>query len=96
MTEFVKKCLHCMDSKAGVNVPRPMGETVHGTRPSKVFLFGYLYLGDSGPLGKYGLDERDGFKYILVMMDELSNFVWLEPTESWTAASIAKHLLEMV
>ena len=34
---------------------------------------------DSGPLSKNGLDEGDGFKYILVMMDNLSNFVWLEP-----------------
>ena len=46
-----------------------------------------------GALGKDGLDEGDGFKYILVMMDGLSNFVWLEPTESCTAASTAKHLL---
>ena len=33
-----------------------------------------------GPLGKDGLDEGDGFKHILVMMDDLSNFVWLDPT----------------
>ena len=26
-------------------------------------------------------------------MDDLSNFVWLEPTESCTVASTAKHLL---
>ena len=53
----------------------------------------YLYVRDSGPLGKDGLGEGDEFKYILVMMDDLSNFVCLEPTESFTAASTAKHLL---
>ena len=36
VTEFVKQCLECMDSKAGEEVPRPLGETVHGTRPDKV------------------------------------------------------------
>ena len=91
--EFVKQCLHCMDSKAGEKIPRPLGETVHGRRPGEVLHFDFLYLGDSGPLGKDGLDERDGFKYILVMTYDLSNFVWLEPTESCTAASTAKHLL---
>ena len=94
MTKFVKQCLHCTDSKAGKKIPRPLGKTVHGTRPGEVLHFDYLYVGDSGPLGKGdGLDERNGFKYILVMMDDLSNFVWLEPTESCTSASTAKHPL---
>ena len=93
VTEFVKQCLHCMDSKTGEKIPRPLGETVHGTRPVEVFHFDYLYVGDSGPLGKDELDEGDGFKYILVIMDDLSNFVWLEPMESCTAAPTAKYLL---
>ena len=88
MTGFVKQCLHCMDSRAGEKVPRPPGETVQGTRPSEVFHFDYLYVGDSGPLGKDGLDEGDGFKYILVVMNDLSNFVWLKRMESCTAASM--------
>ena len=92
-TEFVKQCLHCMDSKAGEKIPRPLGETGHGRRPGEVLHFDHLYVGDSGPLGKGGLDEGDVFKYILVVMDDLSNFVWLEPTESCAAASTAKHLL---
>ena len=75
-----------MDSKAGEKIPRPLGETVHGTRPGEVLHLDYLYVGDSGPLGKE-------FKYVLVMMDDSSNFVWLESTESCTAASTAKHLL---
>ena len=44
MTEFVKQCLHCTDSKAGEEVPR-LGQVLH---------FDYLYVGDSGPLGKNG------------------------------------------
>ena len=66
---------------------------MHGTRPSEVLHFNCLYVGDSGPLGKGGLDEGDGSTCVLVMMDDLSNFMWLEPTESCTAMSTAKHLL---
>ena len=82
-----------MDSKAGEKIPQPRGEIVHGCRPGEVLHFDYLYVVDSGPLGKDGLYEGDGFKYNLVMMGDLSNFVWLEPTESYTATSTAKHLL---
>ena len=57
-------------------------ERLHGTRPGETLHFDYLYIGDSSPLGKNGLDEGDGFNSTLVMMDELSNFVWLESTES--------------
>ena len=36
---------------------------------------------------------KDGFRYILVIMDDLSNFVSLEPVEACTAEVTAKHLL---
>ena len=64
MTEFVKQCLHCMDSKACKKVPRPLGETVDGTRLGEVLHVDYLSVGNSGPLGKDGLNEGDGFKYL--------------------------------
>ena len=57
VTEFVKQCLHRMDSKAGEKAPRPLGETVHSTRTGEVVHFGYLYVGASGPMGDDGLDE---------------------------------------
>ena len=85
--------IHCMNSKAGERVPRPLEENMHGTGPGKILYFNHLYVGDSGTPGKVELDEGDGFKYILVMIDELSSFVWLEPTASCTAASTMKHLL---
>ena len=39
-----------------------------------------IYIGASGPLGDDGLDEDGGYSYVLVMMDDMSNCVWLEPT----------------
>ena len=74
-------------------MPRPYGDTVHGTAPGEVAYFDFLYVGSSGPEGSEGLPEEDGFRYILVIMDDLSNFVSLEPTEACTAEVTAKHLL---
>jgi len=67
---------------------------VHGIHPGQVLHFDYLYVGASGPMEQEGLDERDGFKYILVIMDDLSNFVWLEPAGACTAAVTAQHLVQ--
>ena len=82
--EFVRQCLHCVDTRDRGIVPRPYGDTVHGTAPGEVVHFDFLYVGSSGPEGSDGLPEEDGFCYILVIMDDLSNFVSLKPTEACT------------
>ena len=46
---------------------------MHGTRPGEVVHFDYLHVGASGPLGDDGLDEDEGYRYILVMTDGMSN-----------------------
>ena len=80
VTEFVKQCLQCMDSKAEKKVPRPLGETrLHGTRPGEVVHSDSLYVGASGSMGDDGLGKDGVYGYILVMMDDASNRVWLEP-----------------
>ena len=71
---------HCADTRSGDVVPRPLGETVRGTAPNGVVHFDYLYVGESGPQASQGLSE-DGFRYMLVIMDDLSNFVSMEPVE---------------
>ena len=44
--------------------------------------------------GDTGLPEDDGFRYVLVIKDDLSSFVWLEPTEAFTAEVTATCLLQ--
>ena len=55
--------------------------------------FDYLYVGESGPQASQGLPEEGGFRYILVIMDDLSNFVSMEPVEVGTAEATAESLL---
>ena len=70
MREFVWQCLHCADKRSGDVVPRPLGEMVHGTAPNEVH-FDYLYVGGSGLQASQGWSEDGGFRYILVIMDDL-------------------------
>ena len=54
------------------------------------------YVGAIGPLGDDGLDEDGGYIYILVMMDDVSNRVRLQPTRACTARLTAQHLFGLV
>ena len=92
MREFVRQCLHCADTRSGDVVPRPLGETVHGTAPNEVEHFDYLYVGESGPQASQGLSEDAGFRYILVITDDLSNFVLIEPVVVCAAEATAASL----
>ena len=85
--------LPCADTRSGDVVPRPFGETVHGTAPNEVVHFDYLHVGESGPQASQGLSEDSGFRYILVIMDDLSSFVSMEPVVVCTAEATAESLL---
>ena len=50
-------------------------------------------MGESGPQASQGLSEDGGFRYILVIMDDLSNFVSMEPVEVCTTEATAASLL---
>ena len=84
VTEFVQQCLHCVDSRAGNVVPRPLGEIFHGTEAGEVLHFDYLKLGDSD----------DGYSYVLVLVDDVSSFVSLQPAASCTNEVAARSILE--
>ena len=52
-----------------------------------------MYVGGSGPQASQGLSEDGGFRYILVIMDDLRNFVSMEPVEVCTAEETAASVL---
>ena len=89
MREVVRQCLHCADTCSGDVVPRPLGETVHGTGPNEVVHFDYLCVGESGPQASQGLSEDGGFRYMLVIMDDLSNYAFQERDFDPPARSLA-------
>ncbi len=77
---FVDSCLHCMVSRSGERVLRPMGHALHGLHPNEVVQADFLSL-------PKGIDEK---RYILLIRDDLSSYVWLWPVESHPAKSLRR------
>ena len=86
VTEFVQQCLHCVDSRAGNVVPRSLGDILHGTEVREVLHFDYLKLEDSD----------DGYGYVLVLVEDVSSFVSLQPAASCTSEVAARNILNWV
>ena len=83
---FVKNCLHCTIAKAGMRVPRPLSSTLHATKPNEIIHLDFLYMGPG----------YNDLKYILVIRDDLSGYIWLCPTQPADASSTAKELLKWI
>ena len=60
-------------------VPRPLGHALHATSINEVIHFDYCWMGPST-----GED-----KYVLVIKDDLSSYVWLMPTANADASTTA-------
>ena len=89
---FVRDCLFCADSQAGGLVPRPLSDTVHGKYVGEVVHFDFIYLGDSEVAE--GNDLRDGFAYLLLVVEDVSGYVWLRPACECTASFVVRQLVE--
>ena len=79
---FVDSCLHCISTSSGEKVPRPLGHALHATTINEVLHFDYCWMGPS--------DVNE--KYILVIKDDLSSYIWLMPTISAHAVTTAECL----
>ena len=80
---FLRTCLHCLRTHGAV-VPRPFGQTLHGTVPNAVLHFDFLTL----PVSDQEL------KYVLVLRDDFSGFVELVPSKTAAAAVVVASLLD--
>lgn len=59
-----------MVSQGGEVVHRPLGSALHGKGPNEVSHLNFVFM---GPI--------DGsYKYVLIIMDDLSSYTWLLPT----------------
>jgi transposase InsO family protein len=81
---FVGSCFHYIASAPGETIPRPMGEALHASKPNEVIHFDYLYMGPS----------VDDDKYVLIVKDDYSNYVWLKQCKNADAYSTTAVLIE--
>ena len=77
---LVRGCLHCIMTRSGDLVPRPLAHALHGEHPNEVVHADFLYMGT-------GVDQK---RYILILKDDLSGYVWLWPTEEATGHAAAE------
>ena len=86
VAQFVKDCLHCITTRTGSVIPRPFGTALHADRPNEVLHMDYLYMGPG----------FDGKKYILILRDDLSTYVWLWATDACTSEHAADAIANWV
>lgn len=66
--EFTQPCIHCIFSRSGELIPRPLSSALHDTNHNEVVHTDFLYMEPA---------DRDEFKYILVITDDISVYSWL-------------------
>jgi hypothetical protein len=73
MHEFCRACLHCLPTRGGVRIPRPLGEALHGQYPNHVVHMDWIYImpADGKAWHKY--------QWNFIMRDDLSGFVQITP-----------------
>lgn len=79
---FCSTCLHCISTLTGNKIPRPLSHTLHSDTPNEIIHFDYLFMESS----------HEGFTYLLILKDDTTSFVWLEPCVA-TNAETTKDIL---
>lgn len=80
MCDSASSCLLCTLPKRGSKVPHPSFTTVQVSRPIEIIHFSYVFLGQS--------DKQN--KYALLIKNDLSSYVWLDPSASTDSGHAAK------
>jgi RNase H-like domain found in reverse transcriptase/Reverse transcriptase (RNA-dependent DNA polymerase)/Integrase zinc binding domain len=81
--QFCNTCLHCQCTLGGERQPRPWGEALHAEKPNEILHMDFLYMGNS----------ELGYKYLLLLKDDLSGYLWLVPCEAANAAATVNALM---
>lgn len=66
---FCRSCLHCLLTGGVHRIPRPMSHALHSDKRNEVLHFDYLYMGPN----------RTGGVNALLLNDDASSYVWIEP-----------------
>jgi hypothetical protein len=65
-------------------VPRPLDTQLHAAKPNEILHFDFLYI---------GLSKDGKYKYLLLLKDDLSGYLWLVPCRTADAAATADALM---
>eukprot|EP00171_Calliarthron_tuberculosum_P021396 IDg21396t1 len=80
---FVKSCIHCLSTQPGKTIPRPLGHALHCEKPNEVLHFDFCYM----------MPGVKDMRYVLILKDDFSGYVWLLPTMDTDAETAAEALL---
>jgi transposase InsO family protein len=74
---FCNTCLHCCSTIGGDRTLRPYVQALHVSQPNEVIHFDFLFM----------VPSLAGYKYLLLIKDDLSGYLWLLPSASADAAA---------
>ena len=80
---FSKSCLHCALTLGGKRIPRPFGHALHADKPNELIHFDFLFMGESS----------QGYEYVMIIKDDASMYLWLQPASDATAEAAVKSLV---
>lgn len=81
---FVAQCIHCISTTRGIRYPRLFGTSFHGTKANDLLQLDYLVM----------ISSSNRIKYLLLMRDDFSSYVWLFPFEAPNIENAAEAILK--
>ena len=84
---FIQACALCLPTSGG-KVPVPLASTFHTNICNRLLHLDFLFM--AAPRER----SEHGFRYVLVVKDDASGYVWLRPTKTCDARSVVEVLLE--
>jgi hypothetical protein len=79
---FVQEYVHCVATVPGDKVPRPLDTQLRATKPNEILLFDFFYT---------GLSRDEKCAYLLLLKDDLSEYLWILLCRMADAALLSTH-----
>lgn len=76
---FIQACIHCIVSRSGDEIPRPVLTALHGAKPNETAHVDFLYMRTS---------HNNNITYFLLLKDDLSAYSCLYPRYSADSESV--------
>eukprot|EP00171_Calliarthron_tuberculosum_P005938 IDg5938t1 len=82
--QFVKSCIHCLSTVLGKIVPRPLAHALHASSSNELLHFDFCYI----------IPGNDNIRYVLILKDDHSGYLWLVPTSKTDAETVSEALIK--